>query len=91
MAKQGRVSVGEERARTVTWSDDKKPRMVTLSDNERPRMVTLSDDERPTKIERRGDVELRFTQKTDDGSKTKKPTQVKVFSLYFPLFSKPKD
>ena len=57
MAKQGRYSVGEERAR-----------MVTLSDDER-----ASDDERPPKIERQGDVELRFRQKTDDVRKNKGP------------------
>ena len=58
LAIQGRYSMGEERAR-----------MVTLSEDERVR-----DDERPPKIESRGDVELRFRQKTDDGSKTKNPT-----------------
>ena len=58
----------------------------TVSEDDRAR-----DNERPPKIERRGDVELRFRQKTDDGSKTKNPTQVRVFSLCFPLVSKPKD
>ena len=50
MAKQRRFSVGDERARTVTLSDDERAR----------------DIERPPKIERRGDAKLQFRQKTDD-------------------------